>query len=587
MATSSLLYAAVCLASLRPSAMLPPLPGELVRSLSASKRPTVILLPAELGPNEVGPINELPVPVEIWSVLGKPQLTLIRERTANNRKMDVIVPWSTQRQIRDILESLRSDIFSYSLARFIFMLGEEAAPPYETYPEVSCIVVVLRNTVADVPWDGYRNCARRRTTTLADLFKEDPARTWSSLKGRSFDVVTRYSIKTAASSHHYAMIPESVTLLKSLRQLNVTVNAREPVGTGTEYGLLIRVIQRKEADLSLLPSSLSEKDNAIVHLGAVNGFRKLAFYSRKSTIVVPGLLQSLSSSLLTFAAIFFCALLVTGTHILQVTVARRRTSCHQMVLFLLSNVLGKGYAIPVPSTTATTRVLCLFWAFATVSLCAYLQSVFTSEMSVPAASRLIKSMDDLKKYAEAGKILPCIEENSYMHRFIAFSTKGVGYTLNRLLRKCPGTCVNTKDRLHCFALTKKGTHVYLRLYDPVMSTTHELFGLAPGTDFFRYNPSAIPSPKSFPYNHALRHFVHTLAETGAVHRQQREMLRVLRAKQPLPAPDPAVPVSFWDHFVIYACGNLVAFFFFLLEIVCKSLLYPGIARTCLLRSTSQ
>lgn len=510
----------------------------------------------------------LPVPVRVAAELDDPQLRQLKELTARDESAFVVVPRSSDVFRRRIMGVLEGDVFDVSLVRVIFVLEPGESLPYDVFPEASCLVVALTGVVVDVAWDQYRNCARRRASSNVPFMDDASSRTWPSLKRRKFTVVTEYTPRPGGVSYNRKTIPEATALFKALLQLNVTVLLKSMFGTRKVESRLYYGIQRKKADISLLPVQLSEEMGSRVYLGAINSFRALAFYSRKGSKTSPHLLPSLLSSGLILASVVFCGLCVTCVYGAQGFLMGRRTGLSGIVLFLTANLLGRGFDLPPSFQYAVTRLLCLLWAFGMMFSCTYLQSVFTSEVSVPTVSRDISTLEDLRRFAQAGKVLPCLERYSYPENFIASSKTGIANLLKQLLQKCPDTCVNSRDMFYCYRLARTGTHVYLGVYDASMSLFASMFDLAPGEDLLRYSPAAAMTPKSFPHGRALRHLVLVLAQSGTVIFEENSLkLNYLRHYFYSKPHDPPVPVAFWEHFGLYFCGNLVAAFCFLLELV--------------------
>lgn len=516
-------------------------------------------------------ISQLPFGVVVWTHYRTTFFTHLSskvKRMQSNQRVYVFVPWSSEVQRRDILDRLNSHIFDIPLVRVLFALGPAETLPYDAFPEVSCIAVVVNGTAVDAAFDGYRNCTRRKLVSAGQVFEGHINNGWSSLRGIRITAVTEYSYRHGVPPIPYTRIPESIALRSALHHLNVTINSRKIVADGNNRYTLIRAIQTKEADLSLLPGGLSEEYSGL-YLGAVNGFRPLGFLSRRGTKVAPSLLMALSSSLPILACVVLSGALVTCTYSFQKLIMRRHTCSSTMVLYLVSNSLGKSSAMPASSSNSVTRILCLFWAFGMFSICAYFQCVFTSTMNAPTVARAIASTRDLQKHLQEGKIRPCLQKGSFAEKFVIYSSTDIAKSLRNSLKKCPRSCAAANAESYCQALARNGTHVFITVYDTAIASWYHTY-LSSATDSLRFFPSACPTPKSFSCGRSVRLLVITLAETGAVFSELRSMLRTRQFHLPLPQ-DTEMSISFGEHVFIYIYGTIMATLVFIFEMICGRL----------------
>ncbi|KAH7971194.1 hypothetical protein HPB49_020165 [Dermacentor silvarum] len=530
----------------------------------------VLLWLAAEGPHRApGWMNYLKHPVQQWTVFGEAQLKELKDYVARNIVVWVLTPASSAKQRKSLTTRLSAASFDLSLVRFMFLLGQEEQLVYEEYPEVACILIGANDTTIDVATNGYSNCVRRKTLTLASDFCNNRANSsYGIFSGIKMVVVTDVTLTSINITHKYTRAPEATLLLSMLKYFNATIVPYHFVGTGRGQDRLINAIHRKKADLSLLPAGLTKEMDSMNDIRAINAYRSLVFFSRRAEQVPPRITHALLSSGTSLATLTGCGLIVLGAYICQTPFAGFRTSVAGCVLFLVSNLVGRGYPVPAPSARNVTRLLVAFWALGVLSYCAYLQSVITSNVNIPTKDRKIKNTEDLKKYATQRQVLPCFEMNSYSQAFIKTSTTEVGKALRELLTNCR-SCVNTKSGKDdtCLRLTRRGTHVYIRVYDVISKMLWRQFGVMPSEDTFRFMPNAPMMPKGFHCGSALRRLVTEIREHG--HHQKMMSMEIWKLTHKLShaTSDPvsAAPIPFWDHFLVYSCGIILACVAFLVE----------------------
>ncbi|KAL1421444.1 hypothetical protein MTO96_004137 [Rhipicephalus appendiculatus] len=277
----------------------------------------------------------------------------------------------------------------------------------------------------------------------------------------------------------------------------------------------------------------------------------------------------LLSSVHLLTAITVSALIIVIVYVFQNLLLGSRTSLPKFLLFLFASLVGQGYPDPPPRRSNGTRIICLFWTIGTLSICALLQSAITSEVNVPMVERKIKNSDDLLKLAKAKRVFPCLEQSSFSERFINTSTTELGTVLRELLESCPD-CINTKSGRYsnCYDLAKRGTHVYIRVYDVRTKMFWDRRGFAVSEDSFRFLPNAPMMAKGFPCAPALKRLVVALREHGHDQKMMRigiwNISRMFRGA----SSDTVVvaPISFWDNYLIYAGGALLACVSFIIEL---------------------
>ncbi|KAK8778902.1 hypothetical protein V5799_019761 [Amblyomma americanum] len=531
----------------------------------------VLWLSAHGASRSPGLLKTLTFPVQQWTAFGEHQMNELKAHVERNKKIWVLAPGTTARERKFLMEKLNTIRLNLSLARFVFELQQGEQLLYEDYPEVACILVGVNSAVVDVAVDGSRQCSRRRTcSSVRDFCRCEANDSYRIFNGRAMTVVT--DITTAVNvTHNYERVPESLLLLSTLKDLNASVVPYHFVGAGVGRDRTVNAIHRKAADLSLFPAGLSEDVDAMVDIRAINGFRSLVFFSRKSEQVPPRIMHTILSSGYALAALTCCGFLVLGTYACQKLLGSH-TSVATCLLFLVSNLVGRGYPPPAPSGSRVTRILVLFWALGVLSFCAYLQSVITSEVNVPAKERKIRNTDDLLKYAKLRQVLPCLELGSASERFIKTSTTDVGRILRDLLDTCGTACVNTRSGMSgCVALAQRGTHVYVRTYDSMTDITwsRRRFRLAASEDRLRFMPTAPMIPKGSAFGPALKRLVVHLLEHGHLRRYYSVALRKRIVTLPPPPVDSeeATLISFWDHFLLYAWGTVLACVALLIEIM--------------------
>ncbi|KAK8778900.1 hypothetical protein V5799_019759 [Amblyomma americanum] len=496
----------------------------------------------------------------------------LKAHVERNKKIWVLAPAAAAREKKFLMEKLNTIRLNLSLARFVFELQQGEQLLYEDYPEVACILVGVNSTVVDVAVDGSRQCTRRRTfSSVRDFCRCEANDSYRIFNGREMTVVTDVTLTAVNVTHRYGRAPEAILLLTALKDLNASVVPYHFVRAGVGRDRTVNLIHRKAADLSLLPTGLSEEIDAMVDIRAVNGFRSLVFFSRKSEQVPPRIMHTILSSGSALAALTCCGFLVLGAYACQKLLGSH-TSVAACLLFLVSNLVGRGYPPPAPSGSRVTRILVLFWALGVLSFCAYLQSVITSEVNVPAKERKIRNTDDLLKYAKLRQVLPCLELGSASERFIKTSTTDVGRILRDLLDTCGTACVNTRSGMSgCVALAQRGTHVYVRIYDPISDImwSRSGFRLAASEDSLRFMPTAPMIPKGSAFGPALKRLVVHLLEHGHLQRFYSVAIGELMTTLPPPPADSeeVTLISFWDHFLLYAWGTLLACVALLIEML--------------------
>ncbi|KAL1421440.1 hypothetical protein MTO96_004133 [Rhipicephalus appendiculatus] len=96
------------------------------------------------------------------------------------------------------------------------------------------------------------------------------------------------------------------------------------------------------------------------------------------------------------------------------------------------------------------------------------------------------------------------------------------------------------------------------------------FGIAASEDSFRFMPTAPMMAKGFPCGPALKRLVVELREHGheekAVGKYTWNITRMLSGVSTDSAD--VAPISFWDHYLIFAGGTLLACVSFIPELCC-------------------
>ncbi|KAH7961123.1 hypothetical protein HPB52_002994 [Rhipicephalus sanguineus] len=515
-------------------------------------------------------LKSVQLPIIQWNRLGAEQLNELKVHVNHNRKVWVVVPWSDMKQRSHLFSKLNEAVFELSLVRFVIALQPGEILPHGQFTELACIVVGVNDTAIDVATDGYRSCTQRKALlSPAALFDYNTDTSYSVFKNRKLITATEITMTSVNVYRRYTRIPESVLLFNILKSLNATILPYHFKGTGRGQERLIYKVHRKEIDLSLFPAGLSEEEDALIDARAINAFRSIVFHSRKGMRVAPRLSHMLLYSGHLLTAIEISAVLIVLVYLFQDHLLDSRTSLTKLLLFLFATLVGQGYPEPPPRRTNVTRIICLFWTIGMLSICAHLQSAITSEVNVPVVERKIKNSDDLLKLAKAKRVLPCLEQSSYSERFIMTSTTEVGTVLRELLKNCRD-CVNTKSGRDgkCFDLAKRGTHVYIRVYDVLTNLFWDRYGIAASEDSFRFMPSAPMMAKGFPCGPALKCLVMELREHG--HEQKTVGMKIWNITHNFrgASSDTAnvAPISFWEHYLIYAGGTLLACVSFILEL---------------------
>ncbi|KAH9381704.1 hypothetical protein HPB48_010523 [Haemaphysalis longicornis] len=530
-------------------------------------------------------VKNIELPVVQWTRLGERELNELRTHVSRNTKVWVLVPSSDRVQRKELFAKLNATVFRLSLVRFVVALESSERLPYEGFPELSCILVAVNDTAIDVAEDSFRHCDthRRILTSPSELFENHANDSYATFSGKTLTVGTDITLTTTNVSYSYTRIPESDLLMRTLRDLNATVISYHFKGTGIGEDRLFYKVHLKEVDISLLPGGLMEEQDSLVDVRAINAYRPVTFFSRKGGKVAPRLLNTILSSGHFFTALASCVFLVLVVYLCQTPVLGSTTSLARCILFLFSILVGRGYPEPPPTRSNGTRILVLFWAFGMLSVGSYLQSIITSEVNVPTLERQIRNTDDLLKQAEAKSVLPCLERGSFSERFLKTSTTDIGRTLGNLLENCP-SCINTRSGRDgdCITLAVKGTHVYVRVYDVISDMIWRQFGVQASDDSLRFLPCAPIMPKNFPCGAALKRAVAELIEHG-LHEKVMSMhlWRILHhfphSRSGSETSDMA-PIDFWDHFLVYAYGVLLACFVFLLEAYGAAFWYRSRAR---------
>ncbi|KAL1421443.1 hypothetical protein MTO96_004136 [Rhipicephalus appendiculatus] len=541
--------------------------------LSARSPLNVVLLSLKGTPPEDwhSILKDVELPVIQWNRLGAEQLHELKVHVSHNRKVWVFVPWSDMKQRSNLFTKLNETVFDLSLARFVFALQPDERLPYDQFAELSCIVVGVNDTAIYVATDGFRNCTQRRALLSPDaLFGYQNNISHSVFNNRTLIIATEATLTTTNVYIHYTRIPESIVLLNILRSLNATIVAYHFKGTGRGQDHLLYKVHKKEIDLSLFPAGLNGEEDALIDARAINAFRSIVFHSRKSMPVSPRLSHMLLSSGHLFMAIGSSAFIIVLVYLFQNRLLGSHTSLTKLFLFLFANLVGRGYPEPPPRRSDGTRIICLFWSIGMLSICAHLQSAITSEMNVPM-ERNIKNSDDLLKLSKAKRVLPCLDQSSSTERFIMTSETELSTVLRELLESCRD-CVNRKSGRvgTCVDLAKRGTHVYIRVYDALTNMYWDRSGIPASDDSFRFLPSAPMMAKGFPCGPALKRLVVELRERGLEQKTMgMYMWEIMRTLPDAPSnTEELAAISFWDHCLIYAGGSLLACVSLILELCC-------------------
>ncbi|KAH9382361.1 hypothetical protein HPB48_007155 [Haemaphysalis longicornis] len=516
-------------------------------ALSARHPTSLVLLWLKQTAHEHTPkwTKNLELPVLQWTRFGDRELNELRAHVSQNTKIWVLVPWSDKAQKENLFTKLNKTVFGLPLVRFVVALEPGEGLPYEAFQELSCILVGVNDTAIDVAEDSFRKCdtQRRILTSPSHLFDNRASDSGTVFSGKTFIVATDATQTTTNIYNSYMRIPESVLLRSTLSHFNATVTPYHFNGTGIGEDRILFKVHRKEIDISLFPAGLFEEVDALIDIRAINAYRSISFFSREGMRVPPRLLHTIFSSGYLLVAISGCAFVVLGVYWCQTLL--HRTSLPRCVLFLVSNLVGRGYPEPPPSRCNGTRILVLFWAVGMLVVCTYLQSMITSEANVPTLERQIRNTYDLFKQAKAKKVLPCVEMSSPSDLFIKTSKTDVAKALNYLLENCR-SCVNTRIGRYenCIRRAMLGTHVYVRQYGAITEALMRHFGVAASEDNFRFLPTAPMMPKNFPCGAALKGTVTRLLEHGL--QQKHGLIRLQKMKQTMRLPEiPTLKTRRW------------------------------------------
>lgn len=168
-----------------------------------------------------------------------------------------------------------------SLVRYLFILDPEESLPYGNYPLVSCALLVLNNTHADVPEDRFRNCPKRSAAQPRDLFERGTSKGWSTLRNKKFVLGTRTLSSEGKLIYHYDNFSGASAIMSALFVLNVYVIPRAfvYVGDGVSKNEKATDALEKKIDMSVLSAPMIASSRKLISFSGITYGQCLTFNS--------------------------------------------------------------------------------------------------------------------------------------------------------------------------------------------------------------------------------------------------------------------------------------------------------------------
>lgn len=490
---------------------------DALRSLSSSKTATLMLLTSERSrENFVSWSRHYNWAFQTRSKLDGRLITELKGYTEQDENIVVLVAYPTWQQRKYILDALESEAYQLSLVRYLFILDPGESLPYGDYPLVSCALLVVNGTHADVPEDRFRNCTRRSAAQPRDLFERGTSKGWSTLRNKTFVVANRRISTEGKLIHHYDNFSDASAIMSALFVLNVSVIPRAFVyeGRGVKKNEKVTDALEKKIDMSVLSAPMIASSRKLISFSGITYWQCLTFYSLRKEKVPASLPSAWRSNSLNLALLLVCSGSVIAVYFVQSKMSRQVSSCSGMALFLLSNFLGRSTLFPPLSNLVPIRLLCLFWMVGTLALGIYIQTEVMSTISVPSYSESIETMEDLKKATDARKILPCVNKGMRSASFIQGSKTGVAKTLGSLMREHPDCCIFPGEGNMCYRLAQNGTHVYILVRLPHFRRRGEQYRLSPSEECFVVEYGTTYISKAFPHKEEYHRLITAVIEAG-------------------------------------------------------------------------
>ncbi|KAM7309594.1 hypothetical protein ISCGN_006598 [Ixodes scapularis] len=521
---------------------------KVVKSLNAQGIFTVILaLHESLNDKSVEWIDRLSFPVQVWTDFGSQEVERLKNHTMSDTKVIVLVPASTEHQRTVILEHLRRHVIYLSLVRLVFVLETADGLSYKEYPEVTCIVISLNATAADVPKTDFWNCTERSVVPADKLFVKNRPTAWTGLMHKTFvsDITSVASVPSVERAietsedldrHASAGLILPCVIEHRYAHRKVTESGRGTLGTlnrlledcgpsclaGSDGNACIRASRRgthvfldvSRADgrcRNNVPGISPGKD----HFG--NFF--FGFFVSKAFPYIQehgNLLSAIFQSGLYDATRGELDRKNRSPFVNEEEVWTRFGS--QEVERLKNHTMSDTKVIVlVPASTehqrtvilehlrrhviylSLVRLLFVLETADGLPYKEYPESEITSVANVPSIERAIETTEDVDRHARAGLILPCVIEHKYAHRKVTESGRGTLGTLNRLLEDCGPSCLAGRDVNACIRASRRGTHVFLDVSEADGSCRNNVPGVSPGKDHFGDFFFGFFVSKAFPY----------------------------------------------------------------------------------------
>ncbi|KAM7306649.1 hypothetical protein ISCGN_010349 [Ixodes scapularis] len=498
----------------------------ILASLESSAGIHIVLLLQELHlplTSSWARFSRLPFPVQVWNRFGTRETDELVQHSAIDRKVVVLVPSSTDRQRRAILEHLEDKIGKVTLARLLFLLGPGEHLPFDEYPEVSCVLISVNDSAIDVPQDSFRNCLNRRRTSAETLFSPKLQGRWSKFRDMTITGITHaIDYSSGRVTYDYAKDVPSMTLKEALLHLNVTIQNYSVVRGPTPIDPYTAPLLGKDVDMVLLRLHLNEERRRVMNVDAHTIGMYVGFYSARGTFGQRLMLRFDLQFGCVAAAAVVCAFAFVIVNTLRGKLSGRSTDVSNTVLFLYGSFFGRGASYPPFVESSVIRFLSILWLAGMFFLGNYIQSAITSESSVPIFKRAIETTEDVAKFVDSGRVMPCVTKTMYTHFFEASPNYGVLRTIHKLLRGCGDSCLAVDGWKFCTDKARQGTHVILDAYNE-FALIHEP-GVSLGKDFFCHVTGCFPVAKSFPFAREYRQLTTAILEGGLYERLLRSKL---------------------------------------------------------------
>lgn len=458
----------------------------------------------------------LPFPVQVWTHLRGQHIQMLKDYTASNREVVVVLPSSSDQQRTALLEGLGEDIMFIPLVRLLFVLKDRGSIPNDNLGDVSCIVIFVNETIIDAPEDSYKNCSKRTTTDADKIFKTEKTRGWNLLKGKSVIGYTKYLDKETGSNFDYNHTAYGPTLVDALEYINVTViqfTSDTPYKKYPHINQALQDMLHKKVDISCIPSIYDEIDANVTYTSAVTHMGTIFFYTAKgrirpATLILGSGTLQVSWYLATLAAV------ILAIHFLQGRIRNCPTNVSSVALLLYAFIFGQYPDPPSPLRNTVTSMLLCFWSVGVAFLSSYIQSDFTSETSVPGISKSIETLDQLEHLVKLKQVRPCVTSNLYIHQLIRRTQVGILGAFRNSLLECGDGCIQHYGGSKCIENARRGTHVFV--FIETKSVPEHMFheGLWPGTENLGTKPVIFMTSKTFPYRQEHHRIVRVITETA-------------------------------------------------------------------------